>query len=292
MTASASFLGDAPGPRGRRRAAIASVAAAVALVGLGTLIVKRLADRGQLAGRQWEPFTRESVVRFLLGGLGNTVKAAAVAMVLAIVVGATLALARLSRRAAVRWVATAWVEFFRGVPLILLILFTRFGLIKYDIDLSVFWALVIALVAYNGAVFGELFRAGILSLDRGQGEAASAIGLTYGQSMASVIVPQAARRMIPALVSQSVTLLKDTSLGFVIGFDELLRRSRVTGEFFFNPLQALAMAAALYIAVNFTLSRLARRLEVRQRRRYKAGSIEVGGIEDLAVMAAQSRTVR
>jgi glutamate transport system permease protein len=144
----------------------------------------------------------------------------------------------------------------------------------------------VALVAYNGAVLGEIFRAGILSLDRGQSEAASALGLTYWQSMGRVIVPQAARRMIPAIVSQLVTLLKDTSLGTVVNYDELLRRSRDTGTFYGNTLQVLTEAAVIYIIVNFTLSRIARRLEVRQRRKYKAGAITVTGVEDLAVVGA------
>src|SRR5207249_4601043 len=117
---------------------------------------------------------------------------------------------------------------------------------------------------------------------------AYSLGLGYWQAMLLVIVPQAARRMIPAIVSQLVTLLKDTSLGFVIVFEELLRRARITGEFTHNILQAYVVAAAMYIAVNFTLSRIARRLEVRQRRRYKAGRIQVTGVEDLAVLEAQS----
>jgi glutamate transport system permease protein len=137
-------------------------------------------------------------------------------------------------------------------------------------------------------VLGEIFRAGILSLERGQSEAASAIGLTYWQSMARVIVPQAARRMIPAIVSQLVTLLKDTSLGAVIIYDELLRRADQTRNFYANPVQVFALAAVAYVIVNFTLSRLARRLEVRQRRRYNASAISVSGIEDLAVMAAHA----
>ena len=122
-------------------------------------------------------------------------------------------------------------------------------------------------------MLGEIFRAGILSLDRGQTEAAYAVGLGYWQAMRLVVVPQAVRRMIPAIVSQLVTLLKDTSLGFVITYEELLRRSRITGEFFNNPLQATVFVALVYIAVNLTLSRVARRLEVRQRRRLGAGRI-------------------
>ena len=131
--------------------------------------------------------------------------------------------------------------------------------------LTIFWYVVLALVAYNGAVLGEIFRAGILSLDPGQTEAAYAVGLGYWQAMFLVVVPQAARRMIPAIVSQLVTLLKDTSLGFVITYEEFLRRGEITGEFCKNLLQTYIVVALLYIVVNFTLSQTARRLEVRQR---------------------------
>jgi glutamate transport system permease protein len=143
---------------------------------------------------------------------------------------------------------------------------------------------------YNGAVLGEIFRAGILSLDRGQSEAAYSLGMGYWQAMLLVVIPQAARRMIPAIVSQLVTLLKDTSLGAPIAYLELLRRARINGEFFGNPLQSLFVVAVMYIAVNFTLSRVARRLEVRQRRRLGAGQIAVAGAgEDLAVVGAQGQ---
>jgi glutamate transport system permease protein len=282
----APVLADALGPRSRQRVAVASVVAGLAIAAVLAGAVNRLADKGQLAADRWEPLTRWEVFRFLLGGLGDTLKAALLAMALAMVVGAVMALGRLARNAPVRWLAGVYVEFFRAVPLLLLILFAALALPKYGFDLPIFWYLVLALVAYNGAVLGEIFRAGILSLDRGQTEAAYAVGLTYWQTMLTVVVPQAARRMIPAIVSQLVTLLKDTSLGFVIAYEELLRRSRSTGEFFANPLQTVAVVAVMYIVVNFTLSRLARRLELRQRRRYRAGAIEVSGIEDLTVVEA------
>jgi glutamate transport system permease protein len=282
----AVILADALGPRGRRRVAVGSVVAGVAVVAALVVAVRRLASNGQLDADRWRPLTESAVLRFLLGGLANTLKAALVAMVLALVVGAVMALGRLARNLPVRWLAGAYVEFFRAVPLLLLILFSALALPKYGLDLPIFWYLVLALVAYNGAVLGEIFRAGILSLERGQTEAAYAIGLSYWQAMVLVVIPQAARRMVPAIVSQVVTLLKDTSLGFVIAFDELLGRGRSTGEFFQIPLQTGSLVAAIFIAVNFALSRLARRLEVRQRRRYRAGGIEVSGIEDLAAVEA------
>jgi glutamate transport system permease protein len=282
----APVLGDALGPRGRRRVLIASGVALVVIAAAVAVAVNRLADSGQLDGDRWRPFTEWAVLKFFLGGLGNTLKVAAVAMAFAMVIGALMALGRLARLAPVRWLAGLYVEFFRGVPLLLLILFSALGLPKYGIDLDLYWNLVIGLVAYNSAVLGEIFRAGILSLDRGQTEAAYAVGLTYWQSMLIVIVPQAARRMIPAIVSQLITLLKDSALGFVIAYEELLRRGRISGEFFRNPLQAYTFVAVVYIVVNLTLSRIARRLEVRQRRRYGARALTVGGVEDITVVAA------
>ena len=282
----ATLLSDALGPRGRRRVWIASAVAAGLLAVVVAVAVQRLVDKGQFDAAKWRPFSEWAVLRFFLGGLANTLKAAALAMGIAVVLGGLLALGRLARNGPVRWATGAWVEFFRAMPLILLIYFSARGLPQYGVNLSPLWYLVLPLVAYNGAVLAEIFRAGILSLDRGQSEAASAIGLSYWQSMLLVIVPQAVRRMAPAGVSQLVTLLKDTSLGVVIPFEELLRRGRLNGEFYGNLLQSLVFVAGFYIVVNFTLSRAAHRLEIRQRRRYKAGSISVSGVEDLATIAA------
>ena len=284
----APFVADALGPRAKRRVLLASLAATAVIVLLGAVAVQRLLSRGQLGDRVWAPLRQASVQRFLLLGLWVTVKTAVVGMVLAMLVGALLALGRLARNAPVRWLAGAYVEVFRAMPLILLMYFCSLALPKYGIHLTPFRGVVLALTAYNGAVLGEIFRAGILSLDRGQSEAAYSLGLTYWQTMLLVIIPQAARRMIPAIVSQVVTLLKDTSLGVVIQLDELLTRSRDTGTYYGNRLQVFTEAAVLFIVVNFALSRLARRLEVRQRRKYNAGAITVTGVEDLAVVGAHA----
>jgi glutamate transport system permease protein len=281
-------LADELGPRGRRRVRIATAVSVAVLAFVVFVAVQRLGDRGQLEWRKWEPFTQWSVIKFLAGGLGNTLRAAGAAMVLALVLGTVLALMRLSQTAPVRWFAAAFIEFFRGVPLILLIFFTFFGLHRYDIEISAFRALALALGVYNGAVLAEIFRAGIRSLDRGQTEAAYSLGLGYWQAMAYVVVPQAIRRMVPAIVSQLVTLLKDTSLGFVITYEELLRRSRSTGEFFSNPLQTTVVVAVVYILVNLLLGRVARWLERRQRGRLGADVLVVTGVEDLSAVSAAS----
>ncbi|CAN5550395.1 amino acid ABC transporter permease [soil metagenome] len=285
---SSALFADELGPRGKRRVAIATVWASLAIVGALVVAFGRLSSRDQFEGELWEPFTDPDVLRFLAGGLGNTVRVAAVAMVLALALGTVLALARLARLRPLRWAATGVIEFFRAYPLLLLIIFTAKLLSQQEVEIGAFWYLVIALMLYNGSILAEIFRAGILSLDRGQGEAASAIGLGYWQTMGLVLVPQAVRRMSPAIVSQLITLLKDTALGFIIFYDELLRRSRAAGNEFNNPLQFFVMIALVYIAINLVLSRVARRLEVRQRRRLGGGAISVAGVEDLAVMDAVS----
>lgn len=284
----APFLGDVLGPRGRRQTRILTAVSAVVIVGFVVVALSRLGDKGQLDQAKWEPFSQWAVQKFFLQGIQTTIEVSLVSMAGAMVLGAVLALARLSRTRAVRWFTTLFVEFFRGLPLVLLIFFCALGLPAYGVSLSVFWYVALGLIVYNGAVLGEIFRAGILSLDRGQTEAAYSLGMGYWKAMLLVVIPQAARRMIPAIVSQLVTLLKDSSLGAAVAFEEALRRARINGEFFQNPLQSLFVVAVLYIVVNFALSMLARRLEVRQRRRYRAGAIVVAGESDLALIGADT----
>ena len=291
----APVLADALGPRARRRTLVASAVVTVAMVFVLWVAFGRLVDKGQLTGAKWDPVFDGATLRFLAGGLGNTVKVALAAMVLAIAIGGLMALGRLARNAPLRWATGAYVEFFRAMPLLLLILFAAVAMPIYDLrpgpPFRELTYLLLGLTIYNSAVLGEIFRAGILSLDRGQMEAASALGLRYWAAMWLVVIPQAVRRMVPAIVSQLVTLLKDTSLAWVLGLAvgdmELLRRAKSLGEFYGNPLQFYSTVAVVYIVINFALSRLARWLEVRQRRRYSASSISVAGVEDLAVMAAE-----
>jgi glutamate transport system permease protein len=262
-------IGDELGPRAKRAVTLVSILSVVVFAGFGVVAYQRLKAKGQLAGKKWE-FLKDARIRsFLLHGMVATLKVAIVGMVLAMAVGALLALGRLAPQRPARIVAGALVEFFRAMPLLLLILFVARAFPKMGIHLSAFWYLVIGLVSYNGAVLAEVFRAGITSLARGQSEAAEALGMGWWQTMGLVVVPQAARRMIPAIVNQLVTLLKDSALGFVLPYEEFLRRGQIVAASFklHNPLlQAYLIVAAGYMVVNFTLSRIAKRLEYRQRR--------------------------
>lgn len=288
---SASVLAENLGPIGRRRVRLAT---AVAIVLLGSAVagaVVRLSSRGQLAPSRWRPLFTADVIGFFAQGLVNTVRAALLAGVVALGIGGVLALGRLARAGPVRWAAGAYVEFYRALPLLTLIIFAYFGLPKLGVDFaSPFPYVVIALAAYNSAMLAEIFRAGILSLERGQSEAAYAIGLTYWQVTFLVVIPQTIRRMVPAIVSQLVTLLKDTSLGAIITYQELVRASQLTGVFHDNPLQAFILVALVFVAVNHVLGRLAARLERRQAHRYQAEGIQIaGGPEDLVLTTEQAR---
>lgn len=283
----APVIADELGPRGRRRVQVVTAVAVVVIAALLAVAFSRLLTKGQFAAARWKPFTELDTIRALGLALVNTLKVAAVAGVLAAVFGGALALARLSRTAPLRWVATAVIEVFRAYPLLLLIFFMPKFVKFAGYDLEPFWPLAIALMLYNGAILAEIFRAGILSLDRGQREAALSLGLSYWQTMGLVLVPQAVRRMLPAIVSQLITLLKDTALGTAIFYDELLRRADGLGNQFGNNLQMYLVVGMIYIAVNYLLSRVARRLERRQRRRFGAGAIAVAGVEDLTTMEAE-----
>jgi glutamate transport system permease protein len=288
---SEALIGDALGPRARRKVRIGSVVALLALAAFVAFFLRRLSLTGQLEPELYTALLDPALPGYLGEGLLLVLRIAAVSMLFATAVGGVLALGRLSRAAPLRLLSGAYVEFFRAMPVLMLILFSRFGLPALGLptfDVSTY--IVFALVAYNSAVLCEIFRAGILSLDRGQSEAAYAIGLRYWQAMGIVIIPQAVRRMLPAIVSQLVTLLKDTSLGYIIGLRELLRRGQSAGELLGNRPQMLVLVALIYVAVNFALSRFAVWLEQWQGRRGTSppAPVEGGGTDELAVGAPTS----
>jgi glutamate transport system permease protein len=269
-------LYDAPGPRARRRVFIGSVISAVVLVALVVAILRRLEATGQFREIFWEPFTRAGVQRILLRGLGATLRASAVALVLALLLGLVLAAGRLSERSWLRRGSGAFIEFFRALPLVLLIFFAFLGLPRLGIDISAFGALVIGLTLYNGSVFAEIFRAGINAVPKGQSEAAYSIGLRKSAVTRIILVPQAVRIMLPAIVSQMVVLLKDSALGFIVAYPELLRSGRRIYTNIGNVIPTAIVIAAIYITINLALTGIATALERRQRRgRRRRGAVDV-----------------
>ncbi|HYH26846.1 MAG TPA: ABC transporter permease subunit [Blastococcus sp.] len=280
MTSAVLF--DVAGPRARRRQRIGTVLGGLIVLGLVGLALWRLGSNGQLAGERWAVLLdfNSGVPQALGNALVDTLQVAAVAMVAATLLGGILAAGRLSDHVWVRVPVTAVIEFFRAVPLLVLILFCLLYLPTIGVPITSFGALALGLTLYNMAVLAEIFRAGILSVDRGQREAAYAVGMRKTQVMVLILLPQAVRRMLPVLVAQLVVLLKDSSLGFIVGYLELLRTARGLVESFnltfgnTYTFQLYVAAALIYIVVNLLLSWLARVLERRSRRDRRLAATE------------------
>ncbi len=264
-------LFDAPGPRSLRRIRLATVVAVLA----GALVVAYALGQfnaaGQLAADRWQPFAQQAYLLFLGQGLVGTLKATAVAALFAFPFGGALALMRLARNPVVRYLGTGYVELFRAVPLLLLIYAFLLALPPLGVNLPIFWKLVVPIVMVSSAVLAEVFRAGIRALERGQSEAASSIGLTYWQSMRIVVLPQAVRLVIPTLVAQLVSILKDSTLGYVVSYPELMRQGDNLTVFTHLLIQTYLVIALIYVVINFALSQLATALQRRLQRTRSVG---------------------
>ncbi len=266
MTAQATVLYDAPGPKARQRSRAISVVGVLLLVALLGWVVYRLsipqiAANGNetppmLDPSRWDALEDVRVWQLIGKGALATLSAAAVAMVGALVVAVMLAFGRLASNPLVRVPVTVVLEFFRGMPVLLMMLF-----ILLVGSTGAFWAVVIALVVYNGSILGEALRAGILALGKGQREAGLSIGLTPVRTRMLIELPQAFTQMLPIIMAQLVVLLKDTSLGYIVGYEELLSTVKNLGNFFGNyyAFTFWLVGAVIYIAINLTVSWLGRR---------------------------------
>jgi glutamate transport system permease protein len=265
-----AVLYDAPGPRTRRNTAIGTAVALVLLAGVGALAVGQLAANEQLDPEKWGPLFNPANRYFvatwglLAEGLANTFLGAAITLVLALIIGTALAVARISSTPAFRWLVVSVIELFRGLPVVITIYFAARVLPEVGIGLSPLWYLVIGLTAYNCVIIAEIIRSGVAALPRGQAEAALAVGLTRFQVLRLILLPQAFRIMLPALISQLVVIVKDTSLGFVIfGFSEFVRTANTGIQFFIGTegtnltLQMYLAVALVFILVNYGLGKLA-----------------------------------
>jgi glutamate transport system permease protein len=248
-----SVLFDTPGPRTRARHRLYTLVTAVALVLLGAWFVWYLDQQGELAYDLWEPFVTPAYIEVLWQGLLDTLAMAALAIVFAVVLGAALGVGKLSDHRPLRVPCWLVVEFFRAVPLLLLILFLFFG----PAALSSYWSVVVGLTLYNGSVLAEIFRAGVLAVPKGQAEAAYALGMRKTQVMMTIQLPQAVKIMIPAIISQCIVALKDTSLGFYVLAPGLTTVGRQIWIEFGNQFQTAVVLAAIYITVNLMLAALA-----------------------------------
>ncbi|CAL9602444.1 MULTISPECIES: amino acid ABC transporter permease [Streptomyces] len=272
-----SVLYDAQGPRAKRRNVLFTVVFLVALAALLWWVFSTLNDKGQLEWALWKPFFTgtEAWSTYIWPGLQNTLKAAVLAVVIALPLGAALGIARLSDHAWVRVPAAVVVEFFRSIPVLVLMIFGLALFAEYtnvSSDDRPLYAVVTGLVLYNASVLAEIVRSGILALPKGQAEGAMAIGLRKGQVMRLILLPQAVTAMLPAIVSQLVVILKDTALGgAILTFPELLASANtMSGYYGANVIASYTVVAVIYIALNFALTSFASWLERRLRRAKKS----------------------
>ncbi|PSJ26499.1 amino acid ABC transporter permease [Streptosporangium nondiastaticum] len=270
-------LYDIPGPRARRRHLVYGLAATVVILGIVAWVLYLLFDTHQFTAEKWRPFVYEGIQEMLLRGLGNTLKAFAYAAVLSLALGGLLAAGRLSDHRIVRWIATVFVEFFRAMPVLVMIFFVFVALKVQPLP-----ALVTGLTLYNGSVLAEVFRSGVNSVDRGQREAAYALGMRKTQVMGHVLVPQALRAMLPTIISQLVVALKDTSLGFLITYEEFLHAGKLIAsnlDYGLPFIPVVMIISPIYIGMCMLLSWLATWVAKRQRRSLKTEAVEVAPAE-------------
>jgi glutamate transport system permease protein len=270
MSSMNPVLYDVAGPRARRRAVIGTIVASGALIAVAVVVIGRLNNQDQFSTEKWGPLIDPSSDEFPLvwkalgTGLRATLVAAGLAIALALVFGTMLGIARMMTRGTIRIPLVTLIELLRGLPVVVTIYLVYQLLPDVGIDVGPLpgpdglWFLVIALTLYNSVIIAEILRAGVAALPRGQREAGLANGLTELQTMRIILLPQAFRAMLPAIISQLVVVLKDTSLAALFAlYVELLRQGLLIKEVLGNPLQVLFVVGLIFIGINFVLSRIA-----------------------------------
>ena len=266
----AALLFDEPGPRGRIMIAVGSVFAVLGIAALLGAVLYRLDLAGQLDYPEWRYFLGRSVVSQLLDAAGNTLSLGAVAAVLTFPLGIVLGWLRMLDNRPVRWLVGLWIDAMRAVPMLLLVYFFLLVVPRF-VGVSDFWKLALPIVMCTSATTAEVFRSGVRALDRGQTEASLALGMSRSLTMRLILAPQALRLMLPTLITQMVTIIKGTTLAYVLSYPDLMYRgSQMIGQakkevHLFGFLQADISIAGLYVIVNWALGALARYIESRTR---------------------------
>ena len=277
-----SILFDTPGPKARARYRIFGVVTALVILLIVGFVVLRFAESGQFEAKKWQLFTFPLVQQTIAQSVGATLAAFGTAAVLSLVLGVLLAFGRLSDR---RWISApcyGFTELFRAVPLLILMMIFYYGLPTVGVQgITPFTAVVAGLVLYNGSVLAEVFRAGIESLPRGQSEAGYAIGLPKSKVMTSILLPQAVRSMLPVIISQLVVILKDTALGFIVTYNEILFQAKYFGsqiQYGSPIIPAAIVAGVLYVGMCLILAAIAKWLERRLSRKPGAAIIPAASV--------------
>lgn len=278
-----SVLFDVPGPKARTRNMFLNIITAVVVLAIVGFILYRFNESGQFTAKKWEIFTFPRVQQTFLEAIGATLRAFGVAAVASLVLGILLAFGRLARR---KWLSLPcywFTELFRAVPLLILMMIMYYGLPSAGVEgITPFIAVVVGLTLYNGSVLAEVFRAGIESLPKGQSEAGLAIGMSRGQVLRQILLPQAVRAMLPVIIAQLVVIMKDTALGFLITYNEILYYATFLGSQgqYGSPLvPALMVTAVVYVGLCLILSGIAKLVESKMSSRVKTVKAKTRGVQ-------------
>lgn len=278
-------LFDEPGPRGRARIRVATILVASLVLLAAAAAVWQFGRQGQLVAYKWAFFTNPAIIRFLAVGVWGTLLATVVSAIFAFPLGLFLALGRLSPNRTVAAICTGWIEFFRAIPMLLVVYAFLLVMPRYGLNLDTMWKLVIPMILVNSANTAEVFRAGIKSVDKGQSEAAMSLGMRHGQAMRLIVLPQAFRIVLPGLLSQLVSLLKDSTLGFVVSYPELMQQGRGLTAYYGYLIQTYLVVALIYVLGNFGVTKLAEYLQ--QRGTTKAASKATAAVKTAELVTIQ-----
>lgn len=259
-------LYEAPGPKARKRIAIATAVSLAVLAVLICLIVRQFYITGQLNAKYWSLFTKFSTWKFLGHGLAGTLEVALAAGVVAFVAGLLLMLGRISNSKILRGISMALIEFSRGVPTLLFIYFFFLIAPQFGLKLPAFWKISTPVALSAAGVVAEVFRSGVNAVPKGQTEAALSLGMRGGSVFFKIVFPQAFRYVIPSLISELVIVLKDTTFAYVVNYADLMQNAKVLISNYDALLSVYLVAAVIYILINYLLNKvsvaIARRMHV------------------------------
>lgn len=247
-------LYEAPGPRTHRRMVVGTIVSALVVLWLVYLVWHQFYVTGQFAPRYWSFFAQWPTWRFLIDGFRGTIAVAVTAGVISLVLGMLLMLGRVSENRALSAACRVVIDFFRGVPSLLLIYFFFLIVPQYGIKMPSFWMLTLPVALAAAGVLAEVFRAGVNAVPKGQVEAAYSLGLTRGKVMRRIVLPQAIHYVIPSLISQLVVVVKDTTVAYVVSYPDLMQNARVLITSYDSLVSVYLVVAIIYILINYAIN--------------------------------------
>ena len=259
-------LYESPGPKSRRNIRIVTTISIILLVLLAYFVIRQFYISGQFAPRYWSFFARFTTWKFFLEGLFGTIKAAMMAAVITFCLGFLMMAGRISKIKFLNYISTALIEFTRGVPTLLFIYFFFLVVPQTGIKLSAFWKVALPVAISASGMVAEVLRGGVNAVAKGQREAALSLGMGEVRTFIKIIFPQAFRYVVPALISEIVIVLKDTTFAYVVSYNDLMQNASVLISNYDALLSVYLVVAVVYIVINYLLNKLSVFISSKQKR--------------------------